>query len=344
MMAFHTSATISPLKSFARKSSTAAVKRFAAKLRRIRWRIYQTIQLRKRRVKKTLDYYKNQVDKFLSEFSSKLKPKEVFIWTNKVAKTSTDVLVFLSKAQRVNKVDKKSLSCLECSNKLDSVLFMLSTVLHWVKTQKVEETAVQEVAASKVANEATAAKAADEATVAKAAEEAATANAAEEAAAVKAADEATVAKAAKEAATAKAAEEAAAVKAVEEAAAEKAAKEAATTKEIEAAAATSTKAAKEAVVAIALTKKPLDKDSDEYKQMVRDASNRFLANSGKLDKSCPFGIHVGYAIFDCNCAGDKIVTTRMTPGFPCEICGFVSKTRHALRLHKDNRHKVKKSH
>ena len=103
MMTFHTGATISPMKSFARTSSTATVKRFAAKLRRIRWRIYQTIQLRKRRVKKTLNYYKNQVDKFLSAFSSKLKPKEVLIWTNKVAKTSEDVLVFLSKAQHVNK-------------------------------------------------------------------------------------------------------------------------------------------------------------------------------------------------------------------------------------------------
>ena len=110
-MAFHTGATISPLQSFANQSknnkektsSTAAVKRFAAKLRKIRWRIYQKIQHRKRRIKKTFNYYKNQVDKFLSQFSLKLKPKEVFIWTKKVAKTSTNILAFLSKTQHTNK-------------------------------------------------------------------------------------------------------------------------------------------------------------------------------------------------------------------------------------------------
>ena len=32
-----------------------------------------------------------------------------------------------------------------------------------------------------------------------------------------------------------------------------------------------------------------------------------------------------------------------TPGFPCDICGFVSKTRHALRGHKDYNHKSKKN-
>ena len=215
--------------------------------------------------------------------------------------------------------------------------------------------AAEEAAAAKAADKATVTKAAEEAAAVKAADEATVVKAAEEAAAAKAADEATVAKAAEEAAAAKAADEATVAKATEEAAAvnaaekaaaakadEEAAEEAAAAKEAETTAAT--KAAEEAVVATALTKKPLDKDLDEYKQKVKDASNRFLANSGKLDISCPLGFHVGYAILDCNCAGDKIVTTRMTPGFPCEICGFVSKTRHALRLHKDNRHKVKKSH
>jgi len=32
----------------------------------------------------------------------------------------------------------------------------------------------------------------------------------------------------------------------------------------------------------------------------------------------------------------------VTPGYPCDICGFVSKTRPALRGHKDYNHKVKK--
>ena len=31
----------------------------------------------------------------------------------------------------------------------------------------------------------------------------------------------------------------------------------------------------------------------------------------------------------------------VTPGFPCDICGFVSKTRPALRGHKDYNHKIK---
>ena len=29
----------------------------------------------------------------------------------------------------------------------------------------------------------------------------------------------------------------------------------------------------------------------------------------------------------------------ISPGFDCDICGFVSKTRHALRMHRDNYHK-----
>ena len=31
----------------------------------------------------------------------------------------------------------------------------------------------------------------------------------------------------------------------------------------------------------------------------------------------------------------------LTPGFQCDVCGFVSKTRHALRCHKDYNHKIK---
>ena len=197
--------------------------------------------------------------------------------------------------------------------------------------------AAEEAAAVKAADEATVVKAAEEAAAAKAAEEATVAKAAEEAAAAKAADEATVAKATEKAAAVNAAEEAAAAKADEEAA-----EEAAAAKEAETTAAT--KAAEEAVVATALTekpvdvehvKKPVDKDSDKYNQKVKDASSRFLAFSGKLGKSCPLGLHVGYAILDCKCPA-KVTT----PGFPCDICGFVSKTRHALRLHKDNRHNV----
>ena len=46
---------------------------------------------------------------------------------------------------------------------------------------------------------------------------------------------------------------------------------------------------------------PVDKDSEEYKQRVKNASNNFLAASGVLNKICPRGVHVGYAISDCKC-------------------------------------------
>ena len=110
-MAFYTSVVVSPLKSFANQSknsleripSSAEKKIFTAKLRKLRWRIYQKIKFKKRRLKKTFDYYKKQVDKFLIEFSLKLKPKEVIIWTEKVAKTSADVLSINRKVHNVNK-------------------------------------------------------------------------------------------------------------------------------------------------------------------------------------------------------------------------------------------------
>jgi hypothetical protein len=47
--------------------------------------------------------------------------------------------------------------------------------------------------------------------------------------------------------------------------------------------------------------KPVDKNSDEYKRRLKEASNRFLAASEKLGKICPLNIHSGYAIYDCRC-------------------------------------------
>ena len=83
-----------------RFSSTSAVKkRYEAKLRRIRWRIYQKIQLRKKRLKRHLQHYEKQVKLFLNQFSTKLKPKETSIWTEKLAKTSEDVKNSLSEAK-----------------------------------------------------------------------------------------------------------------------------------------------------------------------------------------------------------------------------------------------------
>ena len=44
---------------------------------------------------------------------------------------------------------------------------------------------------------------------------------------------------------------------------------------------------------------PVDKDSEEYKRRLKEASNRFLAASGKLDVTCPLNIHSGYSTYDC---------------------------------------------
>ena len=55
--------------------STAAKKRFAAKLRRIRWRIYRDIDLKRGNIVKTLKYYKKQVRLFLRDFKKNWSQK-----------------------------------------------------------------------------------------------------------------------------------------------------------------------------------------------------------------------------------------------------------------------------
>ena len=126
-------------------SSSAAKKRFEARLRKIRWRIYQKIRFKKKRLKRSLDHYKKQVKFFLRQFSLKLKPKETSIWSEKLTKTYNDVLNFLEDARKVGRNNVNARPCFECSNKLDSVLFMLSTVLHLVKTDLAKAAADQEV-------------------------------------------------------------------------------------------------------------------------------------------------------------------------------------------------------
>ena len=66
--------------------STASMKRNAAKLRKVRWNIYQKIKSSKLDVSKTLGYYKFLVKKFLQRFSAKLKQKELLIWQEKLAR------------------------------------------------------------------------------------------------------------------------------------------------------------------------------------------------------------------------------------------------------------------
>ena len=126
------------------------MRRFQAKLRKIRWRIYQKIRLKKKRLKRTFDYYKKEVNIFLKQFSSKLKPKETSIWSEKLTKTSNDVLAFLNDAKKVGKVTMKAQPCFECSNKLDSVLFMLSTVLHLVRSDQAKAATGKEASMTSV--------------------------------------------------------------------------------------------------------------------------------------------------------------------------------------------------
>ena len=131
-------------------STSAAKKRFEAKLRRIRWRIYQKIHFKKKRLKRNLDHYSKQVNFYLKQFSSKLKPKETSIWPEKLTKTSNDVQTYLKDAKNVGKTFVIAQPCCDCSNKLDSLLFMLSAVLHLVRTDQAKATAVQTAATTTI--------------------------------------------------------------------------------------------------------------------------------------------------------------------------------------------------
>ena len=119
-------------------SAGARKRRFAAKLRKLRWHIYQRIKFKKRRVQRLFDYYKKQVELYL--LSSNLKAFEVGIWKRKLSTTQNDVKKYLhdekkTKAIAVDTLRKPQVSD-DCSRKLDSVLDMLSTVLHLVNVTK----------------------------------------------------------------------------------------------------------------------------------------------------------------------------------------------------------------
>ena len=115
--------------------STAAKKKFAAKLRKVRWRIYRDIDLKKgNNIIKSLKYYKRQVRFFLRCFSMNLKPEEPSIWNEKVSKTSDDVHAF--KRNKKKKVE----SCVNCScmkaSSIDAALLMLSAAYNFVKANR----------------------------------------------------------------------------------------------------------------------------------------------------------------------------------------------------------------
>jgi hypothetical protein len=131
--------------------TTSAKKRFSARLRKIRWSIYKNIRSRKRNVMRILCRYKKLVNKFLETFSSKLKPREISIWKEKLAKTCGDVQAVLrkgkeTKPQCVKKVkeDQPTQKCNCCpimSNyavRLDSVLVKIYALLNLVQADQTQ--------------------------------------------------------------------------------------------------------------------------------------------------------------------------------------------------------------
>ena len=238
------------------------MRRFQAKLRKIRWRIYQKIRFKKKRLKRTFDNYKKEVNIFLKQFSSKLKLKETSIWSEKLTKTSNDVLAFLNDAKKVGKVKIKAQPCFECSNKLDSVLFMLSTVLHLVRTDQAKAVATGKEA-SKTSSEAA------EQSVEQGGDNVEESNC----------EMGAITTAAREAVEAPTKEHESVVDKYNGLVFDD------LLFEIDPA----SKGLRNSVY----------NDPEEHMRRVREASNQYLANCGKLGKVCPAGIHKGYAISEC---------------------------------------------
>ena len=118
-------------------SAGSKKRRFAGKLRKLRWLIYQKLKFKKKRLKRIFDYYKKQVDMFLMLFSSNLKPFEVVIWKQKVTTTWSDVSKYLHDEKKATAIavdmPMRTTPDVGGSSKLDSILAMLSTVLHLVR-------------------------------------------------------------------------------------------------------------------------------------------------------------------------------------------------------------------
>ena len=137
-----------------RKSISTGTKkrRFAGKLRKLRWVIYQRIKFKKKRLKRIFDYYKKQVNLFLAQFSSNLKPFEVVIWKQKVTTTWNDVSKYLcdQKKATATAVDMPvgTKPDADGSSKLDSILGMLATVLHLVREIQDKNVTPEQVSSS----------------------------------------------------------------------------------------------------------------------------------------------------------------------------------------------------
>ena len=87
-----------------KKNVSAGTKkrRFAAKLRKLRWHIYQRIKFKKKRVQRLFDYYKKQVDLYLC--SSNLRSFEVGIWKQKLSTTQNDVLKYINDEKKPREI------------------------------------------------------------------------------------------------------------------------------------------------------------------------------------------------------------------------------------------------
>ena len=134
-------------------SAGSKKRRFAGKLRKLRWLIYQKMKHKKKRLKRIFDYYKKQVDLFLMLFSSNLKPFEVVIWKQKVTTTWNDVSKYLGDEKKATAIavdmPMRTTPDVGGSSKLDSILGMLSTILHLVRVAN-NKNATSELEGSKV--------------------------------------------------------------------------------------------------------------------------------------------------------------------------------------------------
>ena len=134
-------------------SAGSKKRRFAGKLRKLRWLIYQKMKHKKKGLKRIFDYYKKQVNLFLMQFSSNLKPFEVVIWKQKVSTTWSDISKYLHDEKKATAIavdmPMRTTPDVGGSSKLDSILGMLLTVLHLVRMANVKN-ATSELEGSKV--------------------------------------------------------------------------------------------------------------------------------------------------------------------------------------------------
>ena len=271
-------------------SSSVSLSRRTFRLRKVRWNIYQKIRLDEKDVASVLGYYRSLIKRFLKRFSAKLKPREPAIWKEKLSKTVIDVTKFLREKMMLDSTCETSTLNSKSSSKAGAALdafckpkkkaqFAKSVTTHF--QQKCTCYTIMTEYMSKVdsallmlstilylvRNEQTKFK-----------------DKHFEVPAVETLDNdlKDVIEAADEPIVTMVAEDEASVKKTDNDNAKEVAE--ANTEET-----------------AASVMEPVNKDSKEYKQRIKDASNKFLAASGVLNKICPRGFHVGYSIVDCKC-------------------------------------------